>query len=221
MANLKLNSHEVLTQSGDNRPEFGASVPAGCMLNIESAWFNTRLEYDVADGTGFSYANGSPITSAGFSVVPSQTYVTMTAKQSNSKYWLNFTGNATTTHDSSLGDEILGFGFLFASDGGTNWQHIGAGTTTNQPGNVKYFSTRLSATGGGNDSYYVVPLAGNYLFKSSVIAGNTIRFAIEYFHYDNSNHTKLLINRNNAGNEDGQPYSGGFATTFTVMEIAA
>ena len=112
MAILKLNSHEVLTQSGDNRPEFGASVPAGCMLNIESAWFNNQLTYDTADGSGISGT---------FSVIPSLTYVTMTAKQSNSKYWLNFTGNMSTTSDSNAGDWIGGFGFVVAPAGDTTW----------------------------------------------------------------------------------------------------
>ena len=41
MAILKLNSHEVITQSGDNRPEFGASVPAGCVLQVKHNYFST------------------------------------------------------------------------------------------------------------------------------------------------------------------------------------
>jgi len=34
MATLKLNSYELFTQSENNKPEFGAGVPAGCMLQV-------------------------------------------------------------------------------------------------------------------------------------------------------------------------------------------
>lgn len=217
MAILKLNSHEVLTQSGDNRPEFGASVPAGCMLNIESAWFNNQLTYDTADGSGHAIITAS----SGFSVIPSLTYVTMTAKQSNSKYWLNFTGNMSTTSDGTAGDWIGGFGFVVAPAGDTTWQHIGAGVNASYPNNIKYFTSRASVTGGGNDSFYMMQLAGNFLYYSGVSAGSTIRFAIEYFHYDNSSHNNLLINRTSINQQSNNPYDGGAATTFTVMEIAA
>ena len=221
MATLKLNSYELFTQSENNKPEFGAGVPAGCMLNIESAWFNNQLSYNTADGTGFSSVNGSPISSAGFSVVPSLTYVTLTAKQSNSRYYLNFTGNISTSTESNLGDWIGGFGFLVDTNGGTSWQHVGAGVNVNQPSNVKYFLSRASATGGGNDSYYSMQLAGSFLYTSNVTSGNNIRFAIEYFHYDNGYHEYLYINRTHVNPQSIQPYSGGLATTFTVMEIAA
>jgi hypothetical protein len=221
MATLKLNSYELFTQSENNKPEFGTGVPTGCMLNIESAWFNNQLSYNTADGTGFSSADGSPISSGGFSVVPSLTYVTLTAKQSNSKYYLNFTGNMSTSTEASLGDWIGAFGFLVDTNGGTSWQHVGAGVNGSHPSNVKYFLSRASATGGGNDSYYTMQLAGSFLYTSNVTSGNNIRFAIEYFHYDNSSHEYLYINRTPTNSTGIQPYKGGLATTFTVMEIAA
>ena len=60
------------------------------------------------------------------------------------------------------------------------------------------------------------------MFTSSAAAGATLRFAIEYFHYDNSNHQTMYINRrpNSGSNAGNEAFQGGLATTLTVWEIA-
>ena len=51
MATLKLNSYELFTQSENNRPEFGAGVPAGCILQVKQGLktdsFDTSVGYYV------------------------------------------------------------------------------------------------------------------------------------------------------------------------------
>ena len=88
--------------------------------------------------------------------------------------------------------------------------------------NIKFFISRLSATGGGNDSYFSLALNGNAMFTSSAAAGATLRFAIEYFHYYHSGHQTMYINRraNSSANVGNSTFQGGLATTLTVWEIA-
>ena len=102
-------------------------------------------------------------------------------------------------------------------------------TLTANANNVKYFSSRSSPfydndTVGG-DGYWKQAIGGNYLYTSSVNAGTTLRFAIEYFHYDNSYHESMMINRSNSGGSSSsggnRAYQGSNATTLTVMEIKA
>ena len=51
-----------------------------------------------------------------------------------------------------------------------------------------------------------------------------MRFGIEYFHYDHSNHETLYINRAahalTSSSGGTQSYSGANATSITVMEIS-
>ena len=83
MAILKLNSHEVLTQSGDNRPEFGAGVPSGTVLQVQYTQYTgtasmtnvaTAVNYVLCDGTAGS---GTEILN-----------VNITPKFNNSKLWI-------------------------------------------------------------------------------------------------------------------------------------
>jgi hypothetical protein len=60
MAILKLNSHEVLTQSGDNRPEFGAGVPSGTILQVVSQSSTTAIPDNTGTYVDFLIANITP-----------------------------------------------------------------------------------------------------------------------------------------------------------------
>jgi hypothetical protein len=195
----------------------GQIVYPGMPLQVQNTNFNTHLSYGSADGTGV--ATG---VTGGFSVIPSNIYVNVTAVRSNSKYFCMFDGNSSTSADSTLGDWIGGFGFVVDPAGGTSWTQFASGTNTSNTNNIKFFSARADASGAGNDTWWSMQLCGNAMYTSTAAAGATLRFAIEYFHYDYTTHETLYINRRStssaqAGNAS---YQGGLATSLTVWEIA-
>ena len=194
----------------------GSIIATGSPIQVQSTNNNTHLSYGTGDGTGVATGIGN------FSVVPSEIFVNITALRANSKYLCIFDGNVSVSTDATLGDGINGFGFLVDPAGGTSWTQFGSGSNSSNADNVKFFATRLSPTGGGNDSYFSLALNGNAMFTSSAAAGATLRFAIEYFHYDNSNHQTMYINRrpNSGSNAGNEAFQGGLATTLTVWEIA-
>ena len=194
----------------------GSVIASGMPLQVQSTNNNTHLSYGTGDGTGV--ATGT----TDFTVVPSEFYVNITALRANSKYLCIFDGNVSVSNDGILGDGINGFGFLVDPAGGTSWTQFGSGSNSSNTNNIKFFATRLSPTGGGDDSYFSLALNGNAMFTSSAAAGATLRFAIEYFHYDNVHHQTLYINRraNSGANAGNSVFQGGLATTLTVWEIA-
>ena len=202
-----------------------AKLASGAVIQVQSTNFNTELTVGSSDGTGQATINND------FSFIPSVSYVNITALENNSKYMLTFNGNMTAVPGPSysLSDWIGAFGFVVDPAGGTNWTPIGGGVNNNTANNVKYFSSRSSPfydndTVGG-DGYWKQAIGGNYLYTSSVNAGTTLRFAIEYFSYDNSYHESMMINRANSGGASSsggnRAYQGSNATTLTVMEIKA
>ena len=194
----------------------GSIIATGSPIQVQSTNNNTHLSYGTGDGTGVA----TGITD--FSVDPSEFYVNITALKANSKYLCIFDGNVTVSNDTTAGDGVNGFGFLVDPAGGTSWTQFASGLNSSNADNIKFFISRLSATGGGNDSYFSLALNGNAMYTSSAAAGATLRFAIEYFHYDNSNHQTMYINRRpNSGAQAGNSvFQGGLATTLTVWEIA-
>ena len=202
-----------------------AKLASGAVIQVQSTNFNTELNVGSSDGTGQATINTD------FSFIPSASYVNITALENNSKYMITFNGNMTAVPGPSysLSDWIGAFGFVVDPAGGTNWTPIGGGENNNTANNVKYFSSRSSPfydndTVGG-DGYWKQAIGGNYLYTSSVNAGTTLRFAIEYFSYDNSYHESMMINRGNSGGSSSsggnRAYQGSNATTLTVMEIKA
>jgi len=187
---------------------------AGNILQVVSTNWNDRKVYANGDGSGQTL-------SAGFTVIPSEGYVNITATASNSKYYVIWDTNSSAS-GSEQTDWIGGAGLVVDPAGGTSWARIGSGQNAGQGANVKYFSSRAwpSATL-TNDSFWVMQSHGSYLYTSSVSAGNTLRFAVEYFHYDNAGHPELLINRNPNNSTGSNVYDGGFASTITVMEVAS
>ena len=210
-------------------------MPRFKMVNGDRIQF-TAEEEAARDAEEKAWADGAParrmvslreqrnqlLAATDFSVVPSEFYVNITALRANSKYLCIFDGNVSASTNVTLGDGINGFGFLVDPAGGTSWTQFGSGSNSSNADNIKFFATRLSPTGGGNDSYFSLALNGNAMFTSSAAAGATLRFAIEYFHYDNSNHQTMYINRRpNSGAQAGNSvFQGGLATTLTVWEIA-
>jgi hypothetical protein len=116
---------------------------------------------------------------------------------------------------------IGGWGFVVDPAGGTSWSQIGHGTNTSNANNVKFYVSRAGASGTGNDAWHSMQLSGNYLYTSTTSAGATLRFAIEYFHYNHSSHATLRINNRSAGLAGDYVYMGGMATTLSVTEIAS
>ena len=200
-----------------------AKLASGAVIQVQSTNFNTELNVGSSDGTG------QATISSDFSFIPSASYVNITALANNSKYMIMFNGNMTAVPGSSysLSDWIGGFGFVVDPAGGTSWTPIGGGVNSTAANNVKYFSSRTvpSAETSGNDGYWKQVIGGNFLYTSSVNAGTTLRFAIEYFSYDNSYHDSMMINRSNSGGSSSsggnRAYQGSNATTLTVMEIKA
>ena len=188
------------------------------IVQVVSNNFSTQLAYNASDGSGQSF-------SGTFSIIPSQTYVNITSKLSNSKFLIIFNGNLSTTADGSIADWIGGYGFVVDPAGGTNWTRIGSGLQggSSNPNNKKFFLSRASPNAStGNDAYYVMPAASNYLYTSTVGAGTTLRFAVEYFHYYGGSHTYLLINRTSTNDlSNAYSYTGGLATSITIMELIA
>ena len=196
----------------------GSIIAPGMPLQVQSTNNNTHLSYGSGDGTGAA----TGFSNNDFTVVPSEFYVNITALRANSKYLCIFDGNCSVSTDVLLGDGINGFGFLVDPAGGTSWTQFASGSNSSNADNIKFFSTRLSPTGGGNDGYFSLALNGNAMYTSSAAAGATLRFAIEYFHYDNGNHQTFYINRRGgSGAQAGNAaFQGGLATTLTVWEIA-
>lgn len=196
MANLKLNSHEVITQSGDNRPEFGAGVPTGCMLQLKST-----TKTDLWGGTGVSNGNSgvTPYAVTGLSV-------TITPKFNTSKIWL--------FADIFMGlNNFEGYNYywsIYRSINGGTSSAIGVGTDNGA-------GATLFVMGGHNmyPSGSSVPFAGgnskNYLDSPSTT--NSITYQI-YVGAGNSN-AILYVNRRGSG---GNPCG---VSTITAMEIAA
>lgn len=195
----------------------GQIVYPGMPLQIQNTNFTDHLSYGSSDSTGAA----TGLTN-GFSVIPSNTYVNVTAIRSNSKYFCMFDGNASCSAETAVGDWIGAWGFVVDPAGGTSWTPLGSGTNTSNTNNVKFFASRADASGAGNDNWWSMQLCGNAMYTSTAAAGASLRFAIEYFHYDGAGHETMYINRraNSGGQAGNSPYQGGLATSLTVWEIA-
>jgi hypothetical protein len=210
---LTINGSGSLTPSGSSI----VSYPGG-VLQVVSTNFTTQLSYGSGDGSGQSLGNST------FSVIPSATYVNITSKLANSKFLIIGDGNLSASNDSALADWIGAYGIVVDPAGGTSWTRIGSGLQggSSNPNNKKFFVSRASPNTSGNDAYYVMPMSINHMYSSSVGAGVTLRFAIEYFHYYGATHTTLYINRTPQNDTtNAYSYTGGLATTITVMELAS
>ena len=223
MSTLKVNTIQPESGSTINIPSgnkltgaAGSIVATGAPIQVQSTNNNTHLSYGSGDGTGVATGTSD------FTVVPSEFYVNITALRANSKYLCIFDGNVSVSTDVTLGDGINGFGFLVDPAGGTSWTQFASGLNSTNADNIKFFISRLSPTGGGNDSYFSLALNGNAMFTSSAAAGATLRFAIEYFHYYHAGHQTMYINRraNSSSLSGDSTFQGGLATTLTVWEIA-
>ena len=198
---------------------------SGEVIQTVSNTFNN--EYSFADGDGSGQATS---LTHGFSVIPAATYVNVTAKRNNSKYLIIFQGNVSTKtgNGNSQSDGINGFGFVWDPAGGTSFTGISGSANNANSTNTKFFQARASTylTAGASDTYWKMLLSGSTVYTSSKAAGSSLRFAIEYFHYDGGAHPTMYINRaqslnQTAGNAGNNAYSSGNASNVTVMEIAA
>ena len=198
---------------------------SGEIIQTISNTFNNEFTFSSADGSG----QATNLTN-GFSVIPSVTYVNVTAKGNNSKYLIIFQGNVSTKtgNGNSQSDGINGFGFVWDPAGGTSFTGISGSANNANSTNTKFFQARASTylVPGGGDSYWKMLLSGSTVYTSSKAVGSSLRFAIEYFHYDNTSHDTMYINRAESNNQSAsgagnQAYSGGNASNVTVMEIAA
>jgi len=197
---------------------------AGEIIQTISNTFNNEYTYGTGDGSG-----QATNLSHGFSVIPSATYVNVTAKGTNSKYLVIFQGNVATERGtgSSQSDGINGFGFVWDPAGGTSFTGISGSANNANSTNTKFFQGRADTqtTVGAGDNYWKMILSGSTVYASSKAAGSSLRFAIEYFHYDNDSHPTMYINRAESSNQTAagagnNAYSSGNASNVTVMEIA-
>ena len=197
----------------------------GEVIQTISNTFNTEYSFASGDSSG----QATSLTN-GFSVIPTATYLNVTAKRNNSKYLVTFQGNVSTkTGDAnSQSDGINGFGFVLDPAGGTSFTGISGSANNANSTNTKFFQSRASTTlaAGAGDTYWKMLISGSTIYTSTKTAGSSLRFAIEYFHYDNTNHDTMYINRAESSNQTASgagnnAYSGGNASNVTVMEIAA
>ena len=197
----------------------------GEVIQTVSNTFNTEYSFSTGDGSGQATS-----VSAGFSVIPTATYVNVTAKRNNSKYLVTFQGNVSTLRgvSNSQSDGINGFGFVLDPAGGTSFTGISGSANAANSTNTKFFQSRASTylVAGGGDAYWKMLISGSTIYTSTKTAGSSLRFAIEYFHYDNTSHDTMYINRAESASQSGtvggnQAYSSGNASNITVMEIAA
>ena len=105
MAILKLNSYELFTQSGDNRPEFGAGVPSGTVLQVR-----TDLKTIGSSGSDADIQSTS-ITATTFATGYTTNSLSITPYFSTSKILLLF--NGMIQHS---GTGAQGFEVYFAKD---------------------------------------------------------------------------------------------------------
>jgi len=84
MATLKLNSYELFTQSENNKPEFGAGVPSGTILQVQHTQFDsTAIMTGIANnGSGYVLCDG--VAGSGTEILN----VNITPKFNNSKIWI-------------------------------------------------------------------------------------------------------------------------------------
>ena len=83
-----------------------SKLPTGTALQTVSTNFNDIISIGSSDSTGV--ATG---LTGGFSFIPDESYVNITAKKANSKYLVQFDGNASASNDTTYGDWI-GVGVL-------------------------------------------------------------------------------------------------------------
>ena len=187
----------------------------GNILQVVSTNWNDKKVYATSDGSGQSLG-------AGFSVIPSEGYVNITATAANSNYYVVWNTNASATGTEQT-DWIGGAGLVVDPAGATSWARIGSGQNSSTSSNVKFFLSRSvpNPSPGASDSFWATQFQGSYLYTSNVSSGTSLRFAVEYFHYDSSTHPELLINHNPQNNETSAVYGGGAASTITVMEVAS
>ena len=83
MGNLVLNGQTVLEQVGTARPEFGAGVPSGTILQVQYTQFDsTAIMTDIANGSEYVLCNGA--AGSGTEILN----VNITPRFSTSKIWL-------------------------------------------------------------------------------------------------------------------------------------
>ena len=83
MGNLTLNGQTVLTQVGTNRPEFGAGVPSGTILQVQHTQFDsTAIMTGIANGSNYVLCDGA--AGSGTEILN----VNITPKFNNSKIWI-------------------------------------------------------------------------------------------------------------------------------------
>jgi hypothetical protein len=207
----------TIVDLADNYTYSGSVAVPGHVVQVVSNNLQTPLAYSAANGSGQASVTN------GWTVIPSELHTDITAKLANSKFFVQFDGNMSAGGGNLYGDWIGGFGLLVDPAGGTSWTIIGSGDNGAATTNRKFFISRASADGAGNDSYPQISLNASYLYNSSVSAGATLRFAVEYFHYYHATyHPTLYINRSQSATNSGSSnaYQGASATTLTVMEIA-
>lgn len=191
------------------------ALGSGSILQVKTVNWADRLVITANPGSGQTLLGG-------WSFIPTQNYVDITAVGSNSKFVVMFTGNMTPSAEQLSGDWIGGFGFVVDPAGGTNWIRFGSGSNAGFPNNGKIMGSRASITAGGNDIYWVMPLNACVPYQSSAAAGAKLRFAVEYFHYSTPYHSSVYVNRPVSASDmdNGMAYGGTYSTSLVVMEIA-
>lgn len=198
MAILKLNSHEVLTQSGDNRPEFGAGVPSGTVLQVQYTQFTDiatmtsvsgNVNYVLCDGTAGS---GTEILN-----------VNITPKFNNSKMWIQVQWMGEFNPVSMTWNSVF---YL--------WKNSTKLHNTSGAGNSGIMTPSTSYTSADESS-----TAENCTFQYFDISGttNTITYKVGYQGNAGTIYTNRCVNPTTT---IGSGYERGISS-ISVMEIAA
>jgi hypothetical protein len=193
MATLKLNSYEIFTQSENNRPEFGAGVPSGMLMNVVQS---VKRDTQQVGGNSSTYESSEEIT--GLSV-------TITPKLQVS----NFLITVVIHVGASGGQEGLHFRLFKNGSVISGAQGDTSNSGTNKDRNFLHIGAHYTS----NEMY---PATGLYLDNNTGVS--PITYSIRAKGYTTS--YPGWINRAEVEQNDNTSYSRPIST-ITVMEIAA
>lgn len=193
MAILKLNSHEVFTQNGDNRPEFGAGVPSGMMVQMVPFHFRITASHVYDDTFG-------DITSNGIDFKNEITTILL-----NSKIMIDITlhtGGISQTPRFRIMRYI------------TNWQQPFNATPDSPPNSTNGMAT--FGTGYAVDANQIQCMSIRIVDEPNVVAGTNIVYKLQG---GVDNGATWYINR--SANDSSAVVGVRTISTMHLMEIAA
>jgi len=200
MGNLTLNGQTVLTQVGTNKPEFGAGVPSGTILQVQHTQFDsTAVMTGINNGSNYVLCDGA--AGSGTEILN----VNITPKFNNSKIWIQVQWTGEFNPVSMTWNSIF---FLYRN---TIKLHntTGAGESGIMTPSTSYTSTNEDST----------PENCMFQYFDVPATTDTITYKVGFLQTETATGGVLYTNRTVSNNTSGG-YERG-VSSIVAMEIAA